>query len=196
MNQRHTFVARLFSLTLCLALCGCLPHSIGGANVSGKTHAPASEIVAGKTIHVALSDPLPPDLSDTPAFITAQFCKYLAPVASSVSAGDAAKSVEAALAEARENKSHYLALVRLMEWKSGSILAPGPRVHVEVSIIEVATGKVLSRHQIEARCYAMLAGLEASPRECARPQVEVWIQQVFTISAGTVPYADPANFPR
>ena len=83
-----------------------------------------------------------------------------------------------------------------MEWKNGSLTAPGPRVLVEASIIDTATGNTLSQRRIEARCYVMAMGLEMSPRECVRPQVEEWMKQVFGASGGTAPYGDPTNFPR
>lgn len=185
----------LLALALCLALCGCI-HNLGNANVSGEMLHTAGKVDTGKAIYVALADPLPPDLADTPAFITAQFCKYLSPVVSSISAGEAAQSPEAALREARKEKSDYLALLRLLEWKNGSLTAIGSRVRVEASIIDTSTGNVLSQRRIEAKCYAMAMGLEASPRECVRPQVEKWMQQVFGAPAGTAPHTDLATLPR
>lgn len=192
-------ISTFLVLAFCLTLCGCAPHSLGHMDVSGEIYVPAETISAGKALYVTLSDPLPPDLSDTPAFIVAQFCKYLAPMASSVSSGAMAVDAGAALGEARENKSDYLILLHLLEWKAGNMfqLQIGPKVIVEASIFDTATDNLIAQHTIQASCHAMSVGLEMSPRECVRPQVEKWMNQVFfNTEVHTTPHADPTNFPR
>ncbi len=186
----------LFVLGLCCTMYGCVPHSLGQMGVHGEKYASAKTISTGKAVYVALSEPLPPSLSDTPSFIIAQFCKTLAPIASSVSVGENAVSAGAALANAKESNSDYLILLRLFEWEKGSMLKLGPRVLVDASIFDSVTGDMLTQHKIEAKCYAMSMGLEVSPRECVRPQVEEWVKQVFGVTINATPYSDPTTFPQ
>ena len=188
----------LCSLFTLISLCsfGCLPHSVGGKSITGETLAPGGSLSSGKKMYIAVTAPISPDNTDTPEFIIVQFCKYLAPMAASVSAGGVAQDTAAAISEARKDANDYLVLLHPVDWRKGSILAPGVKVRVDITILDVATEQVLTRHQIQSNCYMMAMGLEASPRECIRPEVDRWKLEVFSASSPTNPHTDMNTFPK
>ena len=100
-----------------------------------------------------------------------------------------------ALDAARNQSSDYLILLKILQWKRHSLLNMGHKVKMNVKAYDVSTGRMLADDAIEAVCYVMVVGLEQSPRECVRPQIEIWMNRTFhtdaVLEVNTVPIPPP-----
>lgn len=176
---------------LLLGLTGCLPHSYGPSKITTQPGSQA-HISSGRVLYLAYVDTAKKEFSDQPAFIQGQFTKFLMPVAKEVITGDIVPSIAEALKSAQKEKSDYIVALQVEQWKNGSFLSPAQEAIVNITILDQnAQGAVVNQSRIEATCYVMLAGLEQSARECARPKIEAWVTETFGQNAAIQPFTNP-----
>lgn len=181
-------------LLLLFTLSGCLPHSFGNKNLTlSPTH--NKTLSTGKNAYIAVTRPLPSELSEKPEYIAVQFAKFFSPVCASAYPGGYIPEKETIIKNAQEQQSDYAVLLKITQWEEGSFIDPGPKADVQISILDVASGDILHESSIKTTCPVMLFGQEQSPRECIRPQVEQWILSTFATEVTFQPYSDPSTFP-
>ncbi len=169
--------------------CGSLPHSIGPKNVRVDKDPAGAPLARNKKIYVSMIGGVPEDMDGSPEALILQFSKFLAPVASGVSPAERLETREEAMRNAVAQSCDYVFLLTVEQWEK-PLFPPSIRVAVNVEALEVGSGRFLSDSRLESTCHAMLYGLENSPRECVRPQVDIWLNTLFAPGspATTAPY--------
>ncbi len=178
--QRRIFVILLLSLAVCA--CGPLPHSFGPKNTRVDHGANQSPLERNKKIYVAMTGVVPEDMAGTPEALTLQFAKFLAPAATAVYPGERLETRDEALRGAGAKACDYVFLLTVEKWNTALLLRP-IRAILDVEVVDAASAETLSRSRLEAVCRVMLVGLEPSPRECIRPQIDDWLNRIFQVGA-------------
>ncbi len=180
-----------FLLLLVFAFSGCesLPHSIGSKNMRIDKDPIASPLERNKKIYVAMIGGVPEDMDGSPEALALQFSKFLAPVAASVRPAERLETREEAMRNAAAQSCDYVFLITVEHWEK-PLLPPSVEVAINVEAVEAGSGRFRSNSRLEATCHAMLYGLENSPRECVRPQVNAWLNTLFAPGpdTATAPY--------
>lgn len=185
----------LIVLATCL-LSGCMVHSLGSKKVSFDRDYTDAQLDKNKSLYVAVVEPFPAEASDTPDFIALQFSKFISSAVRAALPGDLVDNVTTGIQAAREHGGEYFVALQVVQWKEHSILSPGHKASFNVSVFDAESGAMLSKAMVAATCYAMAMGLEGSPRECVRPQVDLWTQQTFGVDSRSLPQRDLSTFPR
>ena len=184
----------LLVILLALTLNGCSWHSMGDKKVSfepGYANAPLNK---NKALYIAVTAPFPSDAQATPDFISLQFSKNIRHAVRSCIPGDLTANSDEAIQRAKMQGGDYLVTLNVSRWKAQSISNPAHEVSMDVTVFDTETGATLNKAKIEATCYAMLMGLEFSPRECVRPQIDAWAQQTFGTDSTSAPQQDRGTF--
>lgn len=190
MRRYLGLLAVLFALTLN----GCSWHSMGDKKVSFEPGYANAPLDRDKALYIAVTSPFPTDAQATPDFISLQFSKYIRPAVRSCIPGGLSSNADEAMQTTKAQGGDYLVTLNVTRWKSQSISNPAHEVSIDVTVLDTATGATLNKAKIEATCYAMLMGLEFSPRECVRPQIDAWAQQTFGTDSTSVPQQDRGTF--
>ena len=169
-------------------------HSIGSKKVTIAPAYTGVTLESNKAIHVAVHQPIPDDTSDSPEYIAAQIAKQIHSIVAAASSEGVVNNVAQALDNARKVHADYLFLIHVKKWKRGSYLSPGQQAALNITVLDVHTQAILTAGDIHATCLAMLVGLEQSPRECVRPQMDIWLNGLFVNKAKNQPYSDITTF--
>ena len=117
--------------------------------------------------------------------IAAHFCKFLAPAADEVIPGSSVETPEAALQSAAFHKSDYAVLLNVRYWDKFAFTGYAIKADMDITVIDVRTGKTLRHNSIIAKCPMGTFGREASVKECLRPKANAWASRAFDIGIGT-----------